>query len=433
MSFQQAKAANRLLLNAMLLAASYISMRTVGDSLFLSRVGNESLAAVFVASGIATFALAALWHSITRRWSLSRALKVSTFFSVGLTLACWAALPYFHHSWLLLAAIYLLTELKGCVNSINVVAGTNEILGGHSSRQAWARIGLGAPLAAVVIGTLIGAESHLVSARTWLLLSVAFDLLALWPLRNTARLVVQRTQTSGSDASEISVAKRTPRIRDGKYVKARSFRFWIGCLIAAKIVVLTFVAFRWKVSVNDYFAGSEQAITRYFGIFYACIGVLTLLVQLFITGRLLESRRIRLPILAMPLTLGAFSAVLMLGAGPLFMIVLLTLAKSSEVWRRSVQDTTLNLLYTRIKRPKRRSTISFSTAIVKPLAEVGASTFLLIASAAWYKPTLLIAVAAWIIAATALLKLVTNANGKLPKETAVPSAVKNQIIYSEPV
>jgi hypothetical protein len=37
----EAKAANRILLLALLLAASYTLMRTVGDSLFLSRIGTN--------------------------------------------------------------------------------------------------------------------------------------------------------------------------------------------------------------------------------------------------------------------------------------------------------------------------------------------------------------------------------------------------------
>jgi hypothetical protein len=37
----EAKAANRILLLALLLAASYTLMRTVGDSLLLSRIGTN--------------------------------------------------------------------------------------------------------------------------------------------------------------------------------------------------------------------------------------------------------------------------------------------------------------------------------------------------------------------------------------------------------
>ncbi len=148
----EAKAANRILLLALLLAASYTLMRTVGDSLFLSRIGTDSLAAVFVLSGITTAAIASLWFALTRRFSLAISVRVSGLLFASLTIAAWFALPQLHHSWWLLAGIYLLTEIKGCVYAINVVTATNELLGGHSSRQAWARIGLGAPLAGIIFG-----------------------------------------------------------------------------------------------------------------------------------------------------------------------------------------------------------------------------------------------------------------------------------------
>jgi hypothetical protein len=378
-------------------------MRTVGDSLFLSRIGSDSLAAVFVASGIATAVIASIWYALTRRLKLAVSIKVSGCVFAGLTFAAWAALPYLHHSLWLLAAIYLLTEIKGCVNSINVISGMNELLGGHSSGQAWARIGLGAPLAGVVVGALIGFETSVIDVRSWLLLSAVLDLIALLPLANSSKIKVPRPAIKAESSFESVIAEATNRLRF--YACSRQFRFWIGVLIAAKIVVLTLVTFFWKVSVNEYFSGDEQSLTRYFGFFYACVGLLTLVIQGFVTARLISRRTLYIPILVMPLTLLILSVMLILGTGAFFLLVVVTLAKSLEIWRRSVHDTTLHHLYTNIERKKRRSAIAFNSAVVKPLAEVGASVALLFGTAAWHTSVGLVALGVWLVATAALLRL----------------------------
>ncbi len=262
-------------------------MRTVGDSLFLSRIGSDSLASVFLASGISTAVISSIWFGLTRRVSLAITIWASGLAFAVLTFAAWVALPFLDHSWWLLAAIYLLTEIKGCVNAINIVTAMNEILGGHSSRQSWARIGLGAPLASIVVGTLMGAEATSIDLSYWLLFSAMLDLLSAVPLSNASKLVVPKTVAL--DVDEGFLGSRVSRVSKmlQVYICSRQFRFWIGTLIAAKVVVLTLVSFYWKITVNDYFSGNEQSLTRYFAVFYACVGLLTLLVQSVLTGRLI--------------------------------------------------------------------------------------------------------------------------------------------------
>ena len=172
--------------------------------------------------------------------------------------------------------------------------------------------------------------------------------------------------------------------------------------------MLTLVTFFWKVSVNQYFDGHEQSLTRYFGVFYACIGLLTLLIQGFVTGRLISRRNLHVPILVMPATLSILAAIVVFSASTLFLVIVATLAKSLEIWRRSVHDTTLNLLYTNIHRKNRRTAIAVNNGVVKPLAEVGASLVLLFGTALWHKSAFVLALGIWVIATIALLRLLSQ-------------------------
>ncbi len=433
MTKRESHIANLLLLTAMLLAGSYILMRSVGDTLFLARVGSDSLAAVFVLSGVATAALASIWFVLTRRLSLATTLRIWAVISAGLTLAAWYALPMFHHSWWLLASIYLLTEVKGAVNAMNIVSASNEAFDGHSSRRAWARFGLGAPLGAMLAGMLIGVEASFIDLRWWLLISAALDLVVLWPLARAADVALIGTIDTRTLTIRTASTWQGTRQRLALYADSSHFRWLVGLLIAAKIVVLTLISFSWKVSVNDYFGSDEQSLTRYFGILYAVIGALTLLVQAVVAGPLLSRRKLQVPLLLMPVSLFVLSVVISFGGGALFLLVILTVARSTEVWRRSVHDTTLSMLYTRIERGQRRAAISINTAIVKPAAEVSAALFLLLGPAAWRMPATLLSAAIWLLAVGALLRLLAGVRTRTKSQRSSVRVVTNRTACSEPV
>ena len=402
----ESKAVWRLFFYSLILASSYTLSRTAGDSLFLSRIGADSLAAIYVASGIATALVASVWFALTRRLSLELSFRASGILFSMMTLVAALILPSYHHSLWLLGGIYLLADVKGCVNAINVVTAMNQILGGHSSRQAWARIGLGMPLAGILIGVLVGIEADWISLRGWLFLSGVLDLVGVLPVWDSSKLTVPRSTAlpRGFDAMA-SIAERFAH-RARVYASSTKFQFWIGCLIATKIAVLTIVSFEWKLSVHAVYVDDEESLARFFGVFYAMTGVVTVLLQAFVASWLLSRRNLGLSILVMPVALLGFNALFVFGSGMLFLIIVTTFAKATEVWRRSVHDTALGYLYTKIKREKRRRAIALNSGLVKPLAEVSVSLMLLLGSGFLHRLVLLIATGLWLVSTFALLELV---------------------------
>ena len=409
-SVSERRAVWRLLFYSLILASSYILARTVGDSLFLSRIGSENLAWIYVLSGITTALTASTWFALTRKFSLELSLRVSGgVFSIISFVAC-LLLPQYHHSFWLLAGIYLLADVKGCVNAINVVTAMNEILGGHSSRESWARIGLGMPIAGIMIGALIGFEAAFFSLRSWLLLSAVLDAVGVIPIWRANRLRVPHIGDTPSSFDAVSSMADRFAHRVRTYASSRKFQFWIGCLIATKVAVLTMVSFEWKLSINALYSNDEQSLTRYFGVFYAMTGVITVLLQAFVASWLLKRRNIGFSILVMPVSLLLFNSLFVMGSGVMFLVIVTTCAKAMEVWRRSVHDTTLGYLYTKIKREQRRRTIAFNSALVKPMAEVSVALVLLFGSDATHRITLLAMTGLWLLATFFLVRLVAETN-----------------------
>ncbi len=402
-------AAIRLFIYCLLTGSSYTLARTAGDSLFLSRMGSDNLAMIFVASGVVTATVASVWFWMAKRYSLERFLQVSTCALGLLTLLAWAFLPVLHHSFYWLGAIYVLAEIKGCVNAINIVSALNETLGGHSSRHSWAKVLAGFPVAALAIGLLIGIETSAVGVGTWLLLAAAFDILAVVPTLRLTRYQAPKLAAKQNQISQVAFLAELSRPLN-RYVSHRPFTRWIGVLIAAKVIVLTIIGFEWKVAANHFFDGNEQALAHYFGIFYAALGIITLAVQFFLTGKILTGKSILVPVLLLPVVLLVLNSLIVIGTGVLVLLLITTVAKSMDAWRRSTHDTAIHLLYTSIEKTKRRGLIGRNYAMIKPVSEVFASLILLLGSKTMHESALIIATLVWIVSSVSLLVLVSQSD-----------------------
>lgn len=435
---------------SLVIATSYVVARTIGDSLFLSRVGNDQLALVFVLSGIGTAIAAGCWYLLTKKFTVATTIKVSSFGFALLGVAALISIPRFHHSFWLLAAIYLMADIKGCINAINIVSAMNTKLGRDASRSSWAIVGLAAPIAAVLMGSVLAAESSILGIRSWLLVGVFLDInaFAMGCMLGETQGIKSLLGRSGTTPNAAERLSRNPDagqlvklelpedftnpilVKRKTYVCSEQFRRWIGILIAAKVIVLTIVAFEWKSSVNTFFEGNAESLVRFFGVYYGIVGLATIAIQLFATGKLLQQRRVSLPILLMPISLLFVSVAIICSPVVIAVLVFATLGKSLDAWRRSVQDTTLNFLYTRIRRGQRRFAISFNSGLVKPLSEVAAASAIFFGGTLVYRPILMVALMVWTLAAWKLIRLVKPSKSSSKATDSIAPASSKRLIQT---
>ena len=423
---------------SLVIATSYVVARTIGDSLFLSRVGNDQLALVFVLSGVGTAIVAASWYLLTNKFTVATAIKISSCVFAILGVLALFLLPNFHHSFWLLASIYLLADIKGCINAINIVSALNTKLGRDASKSSWALVGLAAPMAAVLMGSVLAVESSAIGIQTWLLFGILLDIVAftlgysLSKSQSIKNLISSgKANADHQPAIDVSEDFRIPGLAKRKtYVCSEQFRRWIGILIAAKVIVLTIVAFEWKSSVNTFFEGQTESLVRFFGIYYGIVGLATIAIQLFATSKFLHQKNVALPILMMPISLLLVSVAIICSPVVFAVLIFATLGKSLDAWRRSVHDTTLNFLYTRIRRGKRRFAISINSGLVKPLAEVAAACAIFLGSAFLYRTVLMVVLMIWILAAWKLIRLVKPSKSSSKATYPAASASSKPLIQT---
>lgn len=425
----------RLFAFCFLAGSSYTLAKTAADSLFLSRIGSDSLPVEFLAAGVATAFFATLSVRAAKSVSIARLLRITSAFLAVFYLVMWWKLPEMHHSFGLLSVVYVMAEIKGCLYAIATVSAMNETLGRKSSRQAWAMVLIGFPLAAIVVGTAVGFESSMWDADNWLLVAAILDFLAIVPgiglieaqtkrrkiakeLRQ-AQLPLKPKEVSADNQDDLKSGGAEEDLfwkialqwlPVSKYADADSFAKWFSVLVGAKVVVLTLVAFNWKVSVNEYLGSSERHLATFFGWYYALVGAGTLLVQFFVTGRLLSKKSFVFPIFILPATMLLLILLFVtgggVGLGVAFLFFVTTTAKSMDTWRRSTHDTAIHLLYTSVKKRRRRGLIGHNHGLVKPGAEIAAGV-VLVSSTLWFQNLVMVGAAVvWLFATVAIMGLV---------------------------
>lgn len=354
-----------------LLAAAYQMGRTSADSSFLARLGIVALPAVFLASGVVVALAATTMNLLARRFS-HRSVSTGGGVVLGLcTMLTALLLPEFHHSPLLIGAIYLLAEVRGTLGAISINWATHERLP-RDSRFSFAAIGLSVPIAGILMGLIMGFSNSL-HAQFWLLLAGGLDLVAVVPLW------LQRTLSLGPTSSASTVQRRLSirrllllPFRPHENVNREGVQLaqaLVG-LTYFKFLVLAIVAFEWKRYANVFFGVQEQELISYFSLFYAVTHTTSLILQGLVAGQLLERRLIQRTLMLMPLVLLTLAGVLIFFHSPMVALVVLTASKGMDAWRRSVEDTGMIMLVSRVPKQIRTSLISLNAGIVKPAAEI---------------------------------------------------------------
>lgn len=286
---------------------AYVVSRSAADSLFLSRIGPSYLPFMYFLGICAIGTLSVGWAFLARWLTFKTTMLLTLSSFVSLSLVAFMLLHLFDYSLLLLAAIYLLSELRGSVNTIHHKILVTEFLTvGDDQNYAAGRLGAAATLARIVLGGLIAFEIDQIGTTPLLCLAAGLELLAMIPIALLPHSdpdarpenAIRASAMNGYATLSVTPVAESP-------TSSGVFRH-IAALMALGLVTATLIEFQWKTQVADTFAGNEDRMTAYFGIFYVVVNMLTCIIQMCFTGSILR-------ILGPRHSLMVFSATLLVG------------------------------------------------------------------------------------------------------------------------
>lgn len=350
--------------------SSYIVCRIVADTVLLSRIGVVALAPMLILAAVVVGVLSYVWARQTRDLPL-RLLVVSTqLASVVVTAVLALLLTVSPNSMVVIGCVYVMAELRGCLNVIQLTVMLNETFCSRSEQQKFAFVNAGAPVAGIVAGSFLGIEAEFVSPAFLLACTCLADICGILIIRSTIGGVritdsVRKLPTH----TEPTVVLAAPTQHSRNVSHARTFASAILWMVVCKTIVLTIVSFEWKVFASEAYHADERSLAAYFGIFYAVSDGLILFTQLFLTRFVLKYLGVAFSILLLPLYLTILGIISLRTQNIGLLFFVLTAARGAIVIRRGIHQVAVQILYGTMPTIVRRGIVSRILGIAKPVSE----------------------------------------------------------------
>jgi ATP/ADP translocase/HEAT repeat protein len=342
-----------LFTHLLLASAVFILGRTVRDTRFLSRYPLAALPWMFVLYGLASAVTVVVYARVADRFARHRVIVASTAVGIVTYLAVWG-LVRAGAAWVY-PVFYVWSEVVANLLIVQFWTLANDLHDARSAKRLFGTIGSARVLGVVLVGLGAGAVVKAVGTAQLL-----FVLAALMLAIAILALLISREPKPEFHLRAGAAPRRRgppPRIFADPYVR-----------VLALFILLTFTA----LTVGDYQFKAiaratyrEDALARFFSLFYAGTGIVSFVFQVVVTPRLLARLGVGWGMAVMPTVFGAASA-LLLAVPRLGVATVMKFADNG--FQYTIHETTLQSLYVPFPMAVKARTRAFLDAVVKPLS-----------------------------------------------------------------
>jgi AAA family ATP:ADP antiporter len=340
----------------LLIVTSTVIGKAVRDALFLSHFTALQMTyadlQTIIAVGIAMGAYFRLQRSLILRRLL---IASSVFFAIGDTACWWAAT--FHQRWLT-RAIYYWVGTQAAVTLPQVSMLARQVLNTRQAKRLFGLIGTGAIFGWILGGLATRAAAERAGTESLLLVMAA--LTAASPI-----LILGVWRASETGAPDGQPAEQPLPLIPGLF--RTSTLVWISphlrtvaFLVFVSSVVTTIGGLQFR-AIASQSIGDTDRLTAFFGSFSFQTGLLSLVIQILCTSRILEYFGVGMALIVAPVALATGSVgVLFWGTLPTAVF----LKASDHVLRHSIDRSALELLYAPLSPDEAFQTRMFIEAVV---------------------------------------------------------------------
>jgi ATP:ADP antiporter, AAA family len=320
-----------------LVIASYLVGRVVRDTLFLSRFPAAQLPYADIATALTAGVVVAIYIRVGRRSSLRNLLLGSLLLFASNCVLFWVLARFYPVSWLY-PVIYAWDGIFGVLAPTQVWTLANHVLTTREARRVFGFLagggivgGIFAGLFSKVVAKAFGTESLLLGMALFLSLCLPL-VVQIWRQHQEA---VQGSAEAPAEQGPRNLRESMRLVFSSTYLRAIAALIWVSSFVTEVI--------DWQFkSVAKEFIPVKDHLAAFFGDFTFYAGILTLVVQLLVTSRLLRRFGIGVALFTLPVGLVATSGYMLL-TGTLFSAVLLR--GTDWVCRHSIDKSSVELLY----------------------------------------------------------------------------------------
>jgi ATP:ADP antiporter, AAA family len=347
--------------------ASFLLAKPIRQGLVISEYGAYSLVYLYAAVPIVLSLLVPVYTRVAARFG-ARSVTVATlvFFSLN-TVMFWYAFR-FRPFALLPGLFFVWVNCYGVIAPVQAWSFASSLFDTRQAKRLFGLIGSGASFGAITGGLLARFLVEPVGGTINLMLVLAVLLLIAAGIVATANRRIRRPVRSGS-------GRQAPRSFSETWaeIAASPYLRLLAGLVFVTAIATQWTGFQLNVVADRRFGTDLDGLTRFFGTFNFALGIVSFLLQLLVTGRLLRDYGVTATILALPLALTTGN--LLIFMAPVFWPVLITNAFDQGL-RFSVDKSTYELLYLPISPSSRGRVKAAIDIVVNRIADAAGAVLL---------------------------------------------------------
>jgi AAA family ATP:ADP antiporter len=361
--------------------AGSVASKAARDALFLERFRAVDLPYADIAIALIVGVVASAYIRAGERMNL-RNLQVASLLGFAVSAVgfwWWSTAPGLESPMLFLA-IYIWVGVLSVLAPAQVWMLANFVLTTREAKRTFGLIGSGAILGWIVGGLATRLAVGEYGTEVMLLLTAASQVvcaglvLYVWKHRPATG---KSDGPAGAERSRSGVLAALEIIAESRYLKA------IGAVILLSSLATTVEAWQFKAIAKASIPDTDQ-LAMFFGTFNMAAGVVSLLLQLLLTGRALRTGGVGVTLFIVPVALTVTSLGLLV-TGTLVAATLLR--ASDQVLRYSVDKATIELLYLPVPASQTFVVKSFIDTVVYRMGDgLGGMVVLVFATALGWSP-----------------------------------------------
>src|SRR5688500_15261391 len=379
--------------------ASSVASKASRDALFLDRYRAIDLPYVDIAIAVLVGAAASAYIWFGHRVNL-RSLQVgSLVFFAANALVFWTWSVASQESGVLFVAIYLWVGVFSVLAPSQVWTLANHVMTTREAKRSFGFIGSGAILGWIVGGLVtragvsrFGTENMLGLVAAVLLLCAA---IVEWIWSERPSYIGNEMPASGHERQTFPLWSSFRLVRASPYLRA------IAALVIISAVTTTVAGWQFKAIAKAAVPNTDD-LAMFFGTFNMIAGLMSLMLQLLLTGRVLRTLGVGPALFIVPtaMLLGS-TGVLVLGS----IVAAAALKASDQVLRYSIDKATVELLYLPVPSAHTFRVKSFIDTVVYRAGDAAGGVLVLLFaavlgwSAAQVSIVGIVLVSAWMVAA----------------------------------
>ncbi len=352
--------------------ASSVASKAARDALFLDRYRAIDLPYVDIAIAFMVGIAASVYLWVGHRTNLRNLMVGSILFFAANALVFWTWSASATESGALFVALYIWVGVFSVLAPSQVWTLANYVMTTREAKRSFGFIGSGAILGWIVGGlatrtavSRFGTENMLAFIALSLFACAGLVVL-IW--RNRPDYVGNDMPATGTDRDSGTLLGSLSLVRESKYLRA------IAALVLISALTTTVAGWQFKAIAKAAIPGTDE-LAMFFGTFNMIAGVMSLLLQLLLTGRVLRTAGVGAALFIVPTFMLMGSAgVILLGT----LMAASALKASDQVLRYSIDKATVELLYLPVSAAHTFRVKSFIDTVVYRVGDAGGGLVVLL-------------------------------------------------------